>query len=80
MARMFKTMRQENETVIRLGGICPGDKLNAGLLLAGKQNHQDASEMFACVGQIDNENEHRPETQDVPHVEAREFADDVEDK
>ena len=24
MARMFKTLRQENETVVRLKGVCPG--------------------------------------------------------
>merc|ERR1712060_562090 len=34
MARMFKTLRQENETVIRLKGVCPGHKLAPGLLLA----------------------------------------------
>merc|ERR1712224_84410 len=37
MARMFKTLRQENETVIRLKGVCPGHKLAPGLLLAGKE-------------------------------------------
>merc|ERR1712136_237397 len=36
MARMFKTLRQENETVIRLKGVCPGHRLAPGLLLAGR--------------------------------------------
>jgi hypothetical protein len=36
MARMFKTLREENETIIRLKGVCPANKLAPGLLLKGK--------------------------------------------
>ena len=36
MARMFKTLRQENESVIRLKGVCPGHRLPPGLLLTGR--------------------------------------------
>lgn len=60
MARMFKTLRQENETVIRLKGVCPGHKLAPGLLLAGKDRMQNELEMFGLVSGIDAVNEKRP--------------------
>merc|ERR1712107_311392 len=46
MARMFKTLRQENETVIRLKGACPGHRLAPGLLLAGKDRLKSELDMF----------------------------------
>lgn len=61
MARMFKTLRQENETVIRLKGVCPGHKLAPGLLLAGKDRLKSELEIFGHVSNIDQENEKRPE-------------------
>jgi serine/threonine-protein phosphatase 2B catalytic subunit len=85
MARMFKTMRQENETVIRLGGMTPGDKLSAGLLLAAKDRIQSDSEMFGHVQAMDFGNEARPTapgdegiTKSSPSLPpgARDFADD----
>uniref|UniRef100_A0A7S1WBN9 Serine/threonine-protein phosphatase n=1 Tax=Alexandrium catenella TaxID=2925 RepID=A0A7S1WBN9_ALECA len=60
MARMFKTLRQENETVIRLKGVCPGHKLAPGLLLAGKDRMKSELEMFGHVAGIDAVNEKRP--------------------
>merc|ERR1719201_2891158 len=63
MARMFKTLRQENETVIRLKGVCPGHKLSPGLLLAGKDKLESELDMFSHVQGIDSENELRPESQ-----------------
>jgi serine/threonine-protein phosphatase 2B catalytic subunit len=64
MARMFKTLRQENETVIRLKGVCPGHKLAPGLLLAGKEKLTTELEMFGHAKNIDLENELRPEDEE----------------
>ena len=61
MARMFKTLRQENETVVRLKGVCPGHKLAPGLLLAGKERLTSELEMFTHAQGIDLVNEKRPE-------------------
>merc|ERR1712096_190090 len=61
MARMFKTLRQENEAVIRLKGMCPGHKLAPGLLLAGKERLQSELEVFSHVAHIDTDNEKRPD-------------------
>lgn len=61
MARMFKTLRQENETVIRLKGVCPGHKLAPGLLLAGKERLNSELEVYSYAQGIDAVNEKRPE-------------------
>merc|ERR1712224_1186221 len=61
MARMFKTLRQENETVIRLKGICPGHKLSPGLLLAGKEAMDGELGQFHQMQGLDCENEKRPD-------------------
>merc|ERR1719160_2492471 len=63
MARMFKTLRQENETVIRLKGVCPGHKLSPGLLLAGKEAMEGELDQFNHLSQLDKMNEMRPEGQ-----------------
>merc|ERR1719265_2693161 len=63
MARMFKTLRQENETVIRLKGICPGHRLAPGLLLAGKERLTSELDMFDHATDCDAINEKRPEAQ-----------------
>lgn len=77
MARMFKTLRQENETVIRLKGVCPGHKLSPGLLLAGKDKLQSELDTFNHVRDIDTENEIRPDQAGVvTAARERDFIDD----
>jgi len=61
MARMFKTLRQENETIVRLKGVCPGHKLAPGMLLAGKERLTSELEHFESATNLDLENEKRPE-------------------
>merc|ERR1711920_152560 len=60
MSRMFKVLRQENETVIRLKGVCPGHKLKPGLLLEGKEGLASELELFGHAVTIDRTNEKRP--------------------
>jgi len=62
LARMFKTLRQENETVIRLKGVCPGHKLAPGLLLSGKEALSTELQRFAFSKSVDFENEKRPDS------------------
>merc|ERR1712194_466608 len=61
MARMFKTLRQENESVIRLKGVCPGHRLPAGVLLAGKTSLLTELDRFDNAKNVDSMNEKRPE-------------------
>lgn len=86
MARMFKTLRQENETVLRLKGVCPGHRLEAGLLLAGKDKLNSELERFGHAVDVDAMNEKRPELEDcatpataIRHSISREFQKDGED-
>lgn len=37
MMRMFKTLREENESVVALKGICTDGKVPKGLLIEGKK-------------------------------------------
>merc|ERR1711959_60631 len=57
MARVFKTLRQENETVIRLKGVCPGHKLAPGLLLSGKEALNSELDRFDFATNVDKDNE-----------------------
>ena len=37
MMRIFKTLREENETIMQLKGLCPDNKVPKGLLLEGRE-------------------------------------------
>mmetsp|Transcript_71784 Transcript_71784/g.166036 ORF Transcript_71784/g.166036 Transcript_71784/m.166036 type:complete len:558 (-) Transcript_71784:129-1802(-) len=78
IARMFKTLRQENETVIRLKGVCPGHKLKPGLLLAGKDRLRTELDLFSHAHDIDAVNEMRP-GQRPSGSEERDFAESLEE-
>lgn len=84
MARMFKTLRQENETVIRLKGVCPGHKLKPGLLLAGKDQLRTELDLFSHAHDVDAENEKRPvqpgSEQQAGGEDERDFAENMEEE
>jgi serine/threonine-protein phosphatase 2B catalytic subunit len=48
MMKMFKTLREENESVVQLKGICPDGKVPKGLLLEGRKAIED--ELFDRSG------------------------------
>ena len=37
MMRMYRTLREENESVVQLKGICPDGKVPKGVLLEGRK-------------------------------------------
>jgi serine/threonine-protein phosphatase 2B catalytic subunit len=61
MARMFKTLRQENEMIVQLKGVCPGHKLKPGTLLEGKEKIATELDYFNRAQELDSMNEMRPE-------------------
>ena len=51
--KMFKTLREENESVVQLKGICPDGRVPKGLLLEGKKAIEseivDRSKIFSSA-------------------------------
>lgn len=64
MMKMFKTLREENESVMQLKGICPDGKVPKGLLLEGKRAIEselvDRSKVFSNAKKLDSHNEGMP--------------------
>lgn len=64
MIKMFKTLREENESVIKLKGICADGKVPRGLLLEGKKAIEselnDKSSLFSNAKKLDAMNEAMP--------------------
>lgn len=64
MMRMFKTLREENESVVQLKGICADGKVPKGLLLEGKKALEselvDRSKVFTNAKKLDAFNEAMP--------------------
>jgi serine/threonine-protein phosphatase 2B catalytic subunit len=64
MMKMFKTLREENESVVQLKGICPDGKVPKGLLLEGKRALEnelvDRSSVFCNAKKLDAMNEAMP--------------------
>jgi serine/threonine-protein phosphatase 2B catalytic subunit len=65
MMKMFKTLREENEVVVQLKGICPDGKVPMGLLLEGKKAIEnelvDRSQVFSNAKKLDSMNEAMPD-------------------
>ena len=64
MMKMFKTLREENESVVQLKGICSDGKVPRGLLLEGKKALEselvDRSGVFLNAKRMDAMNEAMP--------------------
>jgi serine/threonine-protein phosphatase 2B catalytic subunit len=65
MMKMFKTLREENESVMQLKGICPDGKVPMGLLLEGKKALEseivDRNQLFTNAKKLDSMNEGMPQ-------------------
>ena len=61
MMKMFKTIREENESVVQLKGFCPDSKVPRGLILSGRSALQGALEDFQQAKKVDGVNEKRPD-------------------
>lgn len=61
MAMIFKTLREENENITKLKGLCPGYKIPAGILSGGAGAIEEAVAQFEKAKKMDRMNEGMPE-------------------
>jgi len=60
MSRMFGTLREEQELLLKIKNISPDGKLPRGILLEGKPAIKHAAKQFNIACELDRENEKRP--------------------
>jgi serine/threonine-protein phosphatase 2B catalytic subunit len=60
MMRMYKTLREENELIMKLKGFCPGNKIPRGILMQGPEALKTAYERYKNAKELDAVNEKRP--------------------
>ncbi|CEL93926.1 unnamed protein product [Vitrella brassicaformis CCMP3155] len=61
LMRMFKTLREHNEVVVKLKGLSPGHRIPMGVLLKGPEGLQSELQRFIDVKKADQINEKRPD-------------------
>ena len=62
MFKMLKTIREEKETITRLKGLCPDNKVPRGLILSGGDAIKDALDQFSKAKEFDQKNEAMPDS------------------
>lgn len=62
MNKMFTTLREDSELILKIKNISPDGKLPRGLLLEGKPAIKNAAKQFNLALELDKENEKRPKT------------------
>jgi serine/threonine-protein phosphatase 2B catalytic subunit len=60
MNKMFSTLREESETLLKLKNMSPDGRLPRGLLLEGKPAIKNALKQFNLARELDKNNEKRP--------------------
>ena len=60
MSKMFTTLREDSELILKIKNISPDGKLPRGLLLEGKPAIKHAAKQFNMAQELDKENEKRP--------------------
>ncbi|CAD98461.1 protein phosphatase 2B catalytic subunit, calcineurin like phosphatse superfamily [Cryptosporidium parvum Iowa II] len=58
--RVFSTLREQNELIVKLKGVTPGHRIPMGLLLGGRDALENELEKFNKVKTMDAYNERRP--------------------
>ena len=61
LMKMYRTLREENELIIKLRGFCPGNKIPKGILLQGPEALKTALERYREAKRIDEINEKIPD-------------------
>jgi len=60
MNKMFSTLREDSELILKIKNISPDGKLPRGILLEGKPAIKHAAKQFTLASELDAINEKRP--------------------
>lgn len=60
MTKMFTTLREDSELILKIKNISPDGKLPRGILLEGKPAIKHAAKQFNLAMELDKNNEKRP--------------------
>lgn len=60
MMKVMRTLREENELIMKLKGFCPGNKIPRGVILQGPGALKSAYEKYKKAKNMDSINEKHP--------------------
>ena len=60
MMKMFRTLREQRELIMKLKGFCPGNKIPRGILIQGPEALKTALERYKNAKSLDSVNERMP--------------------
>ncbi len=60
LMKMYRTLREESELIMKLKGFCPGNKIPRGILIQGPDALKTAYERYKNVKKLDRVNEGMP--------------------
>lgn len=58
--KVMRTLREENELIVKLKGLCPGNKIPRGVILNGPDALKSAYEKYKNAKSLDMINEKYP--------------------
>ena len=59
--KMFRTLREENELIMKLKGFCPGNKIPKGILMEGPEAIKSELGRYHLAKELDKLNEKMPD-------------------
>ena len=60
LMKMYRTIREEHELIMKLKGFCPGNKIPRGIILQGPEALKTALERYKNAKSLDSVNERIP--------------------
>ena len=60
LMKMYRTLREESELIMKLKGFCPGNKIPRGILIQGPEALKTALERYKNAKNLDSVNERMP--------------------
>ena len=61
MMKVMRTLREENELIVKLKGLCPGNKIPRGVILSGPNALKTTYDKYKNAKSLDLINEKYPE-------------------